>query len=91
MCDFILFLNNEIRAIFELEYMCSVFTFVQYTFTHGYRELQPAHVGVILCKLVLRTLKVTCFRLEVQKHFVLRLLNLTKLDAQNARNRNHVI
>ena len=28
--DFILFLKNEIRAIFELEYMCSVFTFVQY-------------------------------------------------------------
>ena len=31
MCDFILFLKNKIRAIFHLEYMCSVFTFVQYT------------------------------------------------------------
>ena len=30
MCDFILFLNDKIRAIFELEYLCSVFTFVQY-------------------------------------------------------------
>ena len=31
MCDFILFLKNKIRSIFELEYMCSVFTFLQYT------------------------------------------------------------
>ena len=30
VCDFILFLKNKIRGIFELEYMCSVFTFVQY-------------------------------------------------------------
>ena len=30
MCDDILFLTNKRRAIFELEYMCSVFTFVQY-------------------------------------------------------------
>ena len=30
MCDYILFLRNKIRAIFELEYMRSVFTFVQY-------------------------------------------------------------
>ena len=29
--DFILFLKNKIRDIFELEYMCSVFTFVQHT------------------------------------------------------------
>ena len=28
MCDFISFLKNEIRTIYELEYMCSVFTFV---------------------------------------------------------------
>ena len=32
MCDFILFLKNKITSIFELEYMCSVFTFVQYIF-----------------------------------------------------------
>ena len=32
MSDFILFLKREIRAIFELEYMCSVFNFVQYIF-----------------------------------------------------------
>ena len=24
MCDFMLFLKNKLRAIFELEYMCSV-------------------------------------------------------------------
>ena len=30
MCDFILFLKNKIGAIFELEYMCSVFIFVLY-------------------------------------------------------------
>ena len=30
MSDFISFLKNEIRAIFKLEYICSVFTFVQY-------------------------------------------------------------
>ena len=29
MCDFILFLKNKIRGNFELEYMCSGFTFVQ--------------------------------------------------------------
>ena len=34
MCDFILFLKNKIRAILELEYMCSVFTFVQYISHH---------------------------------------------------------
>ena len=33
MCDFILFLKNEIRAMFELEYMCSIFIFVQYVRT----------------------------------------------------------
>ena len=32
MCDFILFLKSKIRAIFEQEFMCSVFTFVQYTY-----------------------------------------------------------
>ena len=30
MCEFILFLKNKIRTISELEYMFSVFTFVQY-------------------------------------------------------------
>ena len=30
MCDLILFLKIKLRAIFELEYTCSVFTFVQY-------------------------------------------------------------
>ena len=33
-CDFILFLKNDIRANFELEYTCSVFTYVQYTVNH---------------------------------------------------------
>ena len=33
-CDFILFLKNKIRAILELEYMCSVFTFVHYFFAN---------------------------------------------------------
>ena len=28
MCNSILFLKNKIRAIFGLEYVCSVFTFV---------------------------------------------------------------
>ena len=32
MCDFNLFLKNKIRTVFELEYMCSVFTYVQYIF-----------------------------------------------------------
>ena len=32
MFDFILFLKNKIRAIFYLEYMSSVFTFVHYIF-----------------------------------------------------------
>ena len=30
ICDFILSLKNKIRAITDLEYMCSVFNFVQY-------------------------------------------------------------
>ena len=29
MCDFILFLKNKIKTIFKLEYMCSIFTYVQ--------------------------------------------------------------
>ena len=33
MCDFILFLRNKKLAIFELECMCSVFTFVQYKYS----------------------------------------------------------
>ena len=32
MYDFSLFLENKIKDIFELDYMCSVFTFVQYIF-----------------------------------------------------------
>ena len=30
ICDYVLFLKNKIRNIFELEYMCSFFTFVWY-------------------------------------------------------------
>ena len=38
MCDFILFPKNEIKAIFELEYMSSVLTFVQYRMANKYRS-----------------------------------------------------
>ena len=35
----ILFLKNKIKSILELEYMCSVFTFVQYILKSGYQSV----------------------------------------------------
>ena len=49
-CDFILFLKNNKRANFYLEYMCSVFTFVQYIWNHK-------HIWLLIFQIIMTWIK----------------------------------